>query len=252
MISRLRASFSSILSTEEGPTRLATTFFSTLFATYPSFRSLFPAALDQLGRRVVQALEYVIDNLDDEDRLLSFLAQLGRDHRKYGMEGQHYSAAREALHVAVRSTFTYAIWTPSLSAAWTQLIDLTLQTMAEAAANDDLPATWGATVVEHQRRLDDVAIVRLETDTPIPYGAGQYLSVQVPQRPRMWRYLSAAIPANPYGQLEFHVRRVSGGWVSPAIVNETRVGDRWLLSSPLGGLEVDRDCGLDVLMIGSG
>lgn len=35
-------------------------------------------------------------------------------------------------------------------------------------------------------------------------------------------------------------------------MNETQVGDRWLLSSPLGGLEVDRDSGQDVLMIGSG
>ncbi|MDV7090986.1 globin domain-containing protein [Rhodococcus opacus] len=252
VISRLRASFSSIVSTEHGRNRLTTTFYATLFAEHPEFRALFPAALDQQGHRLFQALQFVIDNLDDEGRVLGFLSQLGRDHRKYGVEGRHYFASGNALLVAVQSSFTQAIWTPSLTAAWTELLDLLLHTMADAADTDDLPAAWGATVVDHERRLDDLAIVRLETDSPIPYGAGQYLSVQIPQRPRMWRYLSAAIPANPYGQLEFHVRRVSGGWVSPAIVNETQVGDRWLLSSPLGGLEVDRDSGQDVLMIGSG
>lgn len=252
VISRLRASFSSILSTEQGRTRLATTFYSTLFAEQPEFRSLFPAALDQQKHRLFQALEFVIDNLEDQDRVLGFLAQLGRDHRKYGVEGRHYSASARALLVAVQDSFTRAIWTPSLTTAWSELIELLLHTMADAADNDDLPAAWGATVVGHERLLDDLAVVRLEADSPIPYAAGQYLSVQIPQRPRLWRYLSAAIPTNPYGQIEFHVRRVSGGWVSPAIVNETQVGDRWLLSSPLGGLEVDRADGRDVLMIGSG
>ncbi len=100
--------------------------------------------------------------------------------------------------------------------------------------------------------LPDLAIIRLEADSPIPYYAGQYMSVQIPQRPHMWRYLSAAIPPNQYGQIEFHVRRVSTGWVSPALVGETAVGDRWTIGPPLGGLHVDRESGQDVLMIASG
>ncbi|OOK69265.1 oxidoreductase NAD-binding domain protein [Mycobacterium kansasii] len=66
--------------------------------------------------------------------------------------------------------------------------------------------------------------------------------------PRRWRYLSPAIPADPDGRIEFHVRVVPGGLVSNAIVNETRPGDRWRLSSPHGGFHVDRDGG-DVLMV---
>lgn len=41
---------------------------------------------------------------------------------------------------------------------------------------------------------------------------------------------------------------VPGGLVSTAIVHETRPGDRWRLSSPHGGLRVDRQGG-DVLMV---
>ena len=80
------------------------------------------------------------------------------------------------------------------------------------------------------------------------YHPGQYVNVHVPQCPRRWRYLSPAIPADPDGGIEFHVRLVPGGLVSTAVVNETRPGDRWRLSSPHGGLRVDRDGG-DVLMV---
>ncbi|MFD4369900.1 globin domain-containing protein [Rhodococcus sp. NPDC058521] len=251
-IARLRASFASIRSTSHGPGLLSTHFYGTLFAENPHYRSLFPASMDRQGERFFRAVEFAVTSLDDPERLESFLAQLGRDHRKFGVEGHHYRSIVNPLVIAAHRAFTEAIWTPSLTVAWRDLASAIAETMADAADNDDTPAVWGATVVSHERKLDDLAVVRLECDTPIPYGAGQYLGVQVPQRPRMWRYLSPAIPTNPDGQLEFHVRRVSGGWVSPGIVSETQVGDRWLLSSPLGGLEVDRSSDRDVLMIGSG
>ncbi|EUA22955.1 oxidoreductase FAD-binding domain protein [Mycobacterium xenopi 3993] len=72
--------------------------------------------------------------------------------------------------------------------------------------------------------------------------------MSIPQCPRRWRYLTPAIPPDDNGGIEFHVRAVPGGLVSTAIVGETRPGDRWRLSSPHGGLQVDRDGG-DVLMV---
>ncbi|SKV06195.1 Phenol hydroxylase P5 protein [Mycobacteroides abscessus subsp. abscessus] len=54
----------------------------------------------------------------------------------------------------------------------------------------------------------------------MPYHCGQYVHVQVPQSPRNWRYLSLAIPPDPEGYIEFHVRAVPGGLVSGDIVNK--------------------------------
>lgn len=65
----------------------------------------------------------------------------------------------------------------------------------------------------------------------------------------MWRYLSPAVPANANGEIEFHIRSVLGGWVSPAIVGQTRVGEQWLLGSPLGGLGVPRNVKRKMLMV---
>jgi NAD(P)H-flavin reductase len=56
------------------------------------------------------------------------------------------------------------------------------------------------------------------------------------------------MPSDDQGRIEFHVRAVPGGAVSPSVVARTAPGDRWRLSSPHGGMHIDRD-GPDVLMV---
>ncbi|QBJ95942.1 flavoprotein [Rhodococcus sp. ABRD24] len=248
----IRSQFDTVTASASHRDRFARTFYAQFFARVPHCRSLFPAGMDGQRAKLVAALEYIVRGLDDTESMLPFLAQLGRDHRKYGVEREHYAAAGNALLDAMRETDSDEPWSPDRDAAWRELVALITTTMSDAADADDYPALWEGTVVSHERVLRDLAVIRLETDSPIPYAAGQYVSVQIPQRPQMWRYLSPAIPSNPFGQLEFHVRRVSGGWVSPAMVNETAVGDRWRIGSPLGGLHVDRESGKDVLMIAGG
>ncbi|RVW01299.1 FAD-binding oxidoreductase [Rhodococcus xishaensis] len=251
-IGLIRSHFADVVSTPDRRDRFARTFYTSFFARLPQCRSLFPAGMDGQRVRFVAALEYIVRGLDDTDRLLAFLAQLGRDHRKYGVQGNHYAAAANALLDAIRDVDSDVPWNRAADSAWRKFIALITTTMSDAADSDDFPALWEATVVSHERVLRDLAVIRLECDSPVPYAPGQYVSVQIPQRPQMWRYLSPAIPTNPFGQLEFHVRRVSGGWVSPAMVNQTSIGDRWRISSPLGGLHVDTDTGRDVLMIAGG
>jgi NAD(P)H-flavin reductase len=120
--------------------------------------------------------------------------------------------------------------------------------MNGAADAEHGPAWWDGTVIEHHRVSRDLAVVRLQLDRPMHYHPGQYVNIQIPQCPRRWRYLSPAVPADPSGTIEFHVRAVLGGMISTAIVGETRPGQRWRLSSPHGAMEVDRSSG-DVLMV---
>ena len=251
-IARVQLSFASITATPTGPERFATAFYTALWSETSGTRELFPAGMENMRHRFTTAVGWAVDKLTDVDGLDAFLGQLARDHRKYGVRPEHFRAAGHALLVAVRDCTPLILWTAALERTWAEVISHFTETMAVAAAEDDLPAAWGATVVGHERVLADLAIIRLETDTPIPYHAGQYMSVQIPQRPQMWRYLSAAIPPNPRGQIEFHVRRVSTGWVSGGLVGEVAVGDRWAIGPPLGGLQVHPDSGQDVLMIASG
>jgi NAD(P)H-flavin reductase/hemoglobin-like flavoprotein len=251
-ISLVRTTFKAVAAVDDGPARLTQSFYSVLFANNPDVREFFPAAMEAQRERLVHAIAYVIDQLDDPEPVLLFLAQLGRDHRKYGVVDAHYTAVGNALIFALKNFAGNEMWTDEVDNAWREAIALIASVMMEAANAETGPATWTGTVVEHKQVLQDVAVVRLQLDRPMEYGAGQYVSVTVPGRPRMWRYLSPAIPANPEGQIEFHVRRVSGGWVSPAMVGQTNLGDTWVMGSPLGALGVDRTQNRDMLMIGSG
>ncbi|MGA9870072.1 MAG: globin domain-containing protein [Rhodococcus sp. (in: high G+C Gram-positive bacteria)] len=251
-ISLVRTTFKAVAAVDGGPEKLTRSFYAILFARQPDFRDLFPASMSAQRDKLVTAIAYAIDQLEDLDRLLPFLAQLGRDHRKYDIGPAHYAGVGDALVTALEQFAGAEIWTEEVDAAWREVIAVMAGTMMEAADTDDGPPVWHGTVVEHLRVLDDVSVVRLMLDEPMDYSAGQYVSVSVPSRPRMWRYLSPSIPANAAGEIEFHIRRVSSGWVSPAIVGNTAPGDRWTFGSPLGSMTTHTAAGRDRLLIASG
>lgn len=248
----IRTTFKAVAAEEGGPERLARSFYATLFSDYPQVRDFFPAAMDSQRDRLVKAIGYALDRLEEPNKLLPFLAQLGRDHRKYGVQAEHYAAVATSLKTAMRRFAGTEMWTDEVERAWDEGLTVISETMMGAAEKEMTPAVWSGRVLENRLVLRNLAIVRLQLDQPMQYAAGQYMSVQIPSRPRMWRYLSPAVPANANGEIEFHVRGVLGGWVSPAIVGQTQVGDQWLIGSPLGGLGVPRNTKRKMLMVGCG
>src|SRR5690606_21951045 len=139
-------------------------------------------------------------------------------------------------------------WDRRLAEAVDDVVQLVVGVMSGAADAETSPPFCDGTVLEHLRPARDISVIRLKMDHALAYHPGQYVPVQVPQGRRRWRYLSPAIPADPQGYLEFHIRSVAGGMVSTAIVGEARPGDRWRVSNPHGAMEIDRDGG-DVLMV---
>ncbi len=224
-------------------------FYIRWFSFDVSPRDLFPPDMAAQRAAFAQALKWIYGELvaQRSEEPVAFLAQLGRDHRKYGVLPEHYQTLGQALYATLRYALADA-WTDAVDAAAQQSLNLITGVMSGAAEAEHGPAWWDGTVVEHLRASRDLAVVRLQLDSPMPYHPGQYVNVAVPQCPRRWRYLTPAIPPDDSGAVEFHVRAVSGGLVSNAIVNETQSGDRWRLSSPHGALQVDRDGG-DVLLV---
>ena len=224
-------------------------FYTRWFAIDTSARDLFPP--DMTGQRTsfARALAWFLGELiaQRSGEPIAFLAQLGRDHRKYGVTQRHYDTLRAAMDTALR-THLRDRWNARLEETAQDVMDLVIGVMRGAAdAEKGLPYRDG-TVVQRLRVTRDVSVIRLQLDRPLHYYPGQYVTVQVPQWPRRWRYLSPSIPADRSGAIEFHVRSVTGGMVSHAIVGETAPGDRWRVSNPHGALTVDRDGG-DVLMV---
>jgi NAD(P)H-flavin reductase/hemoglobin-like flavoprotein len=248
MVRLIRESYAQVQPRVES---VAQFFYAMLFAIAPATRELFPANMEVQRSRFFRALVHIVQHFDRPDELVPFLRQLGRDHRKFGVLAQHYDAMGIALVTALKQ-YAGPVWTPQVEKAWSDAYDLIAKTMQEAAEAEPGPAWWTARVVDHHRLTWDLAVVRVIPDRPVPYRAGQYVSVEVPQRPRLWRYLSPANTLRPDGSIEFHIRAVPGGSVSRSIVGHTQVGDTWRIGSPMGLMTVDRQSGRDVVMVAGG
>ena len=97
-----------------------------------------------------------------------------------------------------------------------------------------------------------MTIVTLEPDSPYPFRAGQYASVETMRWPRVWRPYSIANAPTADGLINLHVKAIDAGWVSSALVHHTRVGDTVRLGPPVGAMACDPRSQRDVLLLGGG
>jgi NAD(P)H-flavin reductase len=126
--------------------------------------------------------------------------------------------------------------------------------MIKAAEEDAAasPASWTAEVVKVDHRADDIAVLTIAPDQPLPFTAGQHLTVQTPRWPRVWRSYSIACMPRDDGLLALHVKAVPGGWVSNALVRYTSPGSELVLGPPLGTMTLERAAGRDLLCVAGG
>jgi NAD(P)H-flavin reductase len=230
---------------------LAKYFYALLFFALPEARDLFPINMQLQRARLLRATAHVITQLGNQDEIAPFLAQLGRDHRKFGVLPDHYGPFGRAFTAAVRHISGPA-WSVEIEHAWARAFDFVTGEMVRAAQEEPGPASWLGRVVDHRRPSPGVAIVAVQTSVPVPYRAGQYLSVETPRRPRAWRYLSPANAPGADAVLEFHVRAVPDGVVSGTLVSHTRIGDTWRIGPALGHLPFHIDPGRGLLLIAGG
>lgn len=209
-------------------------FYSTLFLTHPDIRDMFPVSMAGQRDKLVTALGQIVSRVDDLDHVVPMLHQLGRDHRRFGVGVDHYEAVREAL-LATLEHFSGGEWTDDLARNWATAYGIVADVMRRAAEEaSGLPAWWDLTVQSVERRSTDVAVLTVMPHAPLPYVAGQSIAVEVPSRPRLWRYYSPATLPQPDGTFELHVRLVPGGPVSMAIVQGIRPGDVVRAGAPVG------------------
>lgn len=234
-------------------------FSRALRSVDPDFREMFPRDPGPVLREFVRAMSWALETTEKArgdqakvEEVVDFARHLGADHRKLELTPAHHQHFGEALGSTLRHLAGRA-WDDRLQTTLTTAYRVLSSALQQGAEQDQGPARVGATVVDVLRPTRDVAVVRLVSDVMIDYHPGQYLSVLTPYSPGVWRRLSPAMPSNPAGQIEFHVRDVPGGALSGSLVRGVEVGDRWVLARPLGLLEVDRtEPYRDVLMIAGG
>jgi NAD(P)H-flavin reductase/hemoglobin-like flavoprotein len=209
-------------------------FYSTLFLSHPYTRAMFPVSMASQRDRLVTALGRIVSRVDDLDAIRPMLVQLGRDHRKFAVVRDHYPAVCDAL-LATLEHFCGAQWSDELARDWKAAYAAVSRVMIEAAdADADSPAWWEATVVSHERRTADVAVLTVRPEGRLPYQAGQSIALESPLRPRVWRYYSPASLPDDNGCFDLHVRLIDGGAVSTALVQSTQAGDGLRLGAAVG------------------
>ncbi|MEW9550932.1 globin domain-containing protein [Nonomuraea sp. NPDC050783] len=228
-------------------------FYGRLFAENPHLRAMFPPAMNVQRDRLFGALTRIVWSLDSPGGLSAYLGQLGRDHRKYGVLAEHYTAVGNALLATIRR-FAADIWDHEIEAAWVSAYTAAANHMIEAAEADAgvSPAWWPAEVVGHELRHRDIAVITLRPAQRLPYRPGQYVTVQTARWPRVWRTFSIANAPRPDNTIRLHVRSVPGGWVSTALTRHTGVGDTVMLGPAMGGMTPCERSTRDILCVAGG
>ena len=232
--------------------RVARFFYAQIFYDHPEARAMFPVVMDIQRERLLGALVRIVHGLATPENLAPYLAQLGRDHRKFGVLPEHYALVGDSLVAALRE-YGGLSWTPEVEAAWRRALGKVATVMMDAAGRAGAdPPWWTGQVIGHELRAPDVAVLTLRLDQPMRYLPGQHVMLETPRRPRLWRPYSIANAPRPDGTIDLHVKAVPGGWVSRALVHHTRPGDLLRLGAPTGPMTVDPASGRDVVCVAGG
>ena len=246
----LKASFAAVAGHGDD---VAQYFYAHLFLTHPEVREMFPLAMTEQRDRLLGALVRIVTQVDRLAELEPYLVALGRDHRKFGALAGHYPAVGASL-LATLEHFSGARWSPALAVQWSAAYAAVSEAMIRAAADADArePAWYDGEIVEIDRRTVDLAVLRVRTEQPVPYRAGQSMALQATRlRPRVWRPFTPA--TRPSGlEFDLHVRAIDGGTLSTALVRAARPGEPVRLGAPYGRLSLDPAAYRPLLMIAGG
>jgi NAD(P)H-flavin reductase/hemoglobin-like flavoprotein len=228
-------------------------FYSHLFVRNPEMRSMFPDSMRLHMEHFFTALERIVFSIDNPDQLTIFAGQLGRDHRKFGLKDRHFEPVLSVLIDTV-AHFCGHYWTEATAGAWETALGHASSIMMAAARRDAAlqPPWWIGEVVQHDLRRPDLAVLTIRPDQPLRYSAGQYLTVQVPRWPRLWRKFSIANAPRANGLIDLHVRAVPGGMVSGSLVHHCALGDTVLLGPARGEMSMPARTDRDLLCIAGG
>jgi len=230
---------------------VASYFYAHLFITNPELRALFPLTMSAQRDRLVGALGRIVSSVDDLGSVVPFVEQLGRDHRRFSVVGEHYDAVGGSL-LWTLSHFLGDEWTPEVAADWAAAYGVVATTMIGAAEQSEgsQPPWWDADVVARERVSREISTFTVRPHIELPYRSGQSMAMSIPQVPRSWRFFTPANAPREDGTIDLNVAALAGGTVSGPFVGKVVVGDVIRIGAPVGtGLVLDPDDDADLLMV---
>jgi hemoglobin-like flavoprotein len=112
-------------------------FYNKLFELDPSLKALFKGDMKEQGRKLMATLKVAVAGLDNLEKLVPVVQDLGRRHAGYGVKPPHYTTVATALLWTLEQGLEEA-FTPEVKSAWAAVYGLLAETMIAAAK--DVPA----------------------------------------------------------------------------------------------------------------
>lgn len=112
---------------------LSLLFYGRLFELNPALRPMFRSDIAVQGRKLMDMLTAVIDNLDHLEDLAPAIRAMGQRHVGYGVQLEHYDAVKTALIWALGQALDTEFY-PEIKTAWSSVIEAISTVMKEGAA----------------------------------------------------------------------------------------------------------------------
>lgn len=108
----------------------ATLFYSRLFQLDPALQNLFLHDMKAQGDKLMSVLAVAVNGLNDLERLIPVVRDLGARHVRYGVRPEHYWTVGEAL-LWTLETGLGDDFTTDVKQAWAEVYRLLSSTMVE-------------------------------------------------------------------------------------------------------------------------
>lgn len=108
-------------------------FYKRLFELAPHLRPLFPDAIEDQSKKLIDVLAAALGMLEKPEDLRIMLGQLGARHVDYGVKPEHYDIVGAAL-LDMLASILGRDFNPALREAWTSLYSAISTTMLAGAA----------------------------------------------------------------------------------------------------------------------
>jgi hemoglobin-like flavoprotein len=108
-------------------------FYGRLFDLDPSLRRLFKIDMKEQSKKLVGTLDALVQGIDDWEKIVPVLRELGQRHVGYGVKEQHYDTVCSALVWAFGQALQPG-FDDEVRAAWTAVIRAVNEQMKIGAA----------------------------------------------------------------------------------------------------------------------
>ncbi|MBL8523636.1 MAG: hemin receptor [Betaproteobacteria bacterium] len=129
-IALVRSSFAEVSPIADSAAKL---FYSRLFELDPGLRRLFKSNIEAQGSKLMNMITAAVCLLDQPEKLMPVVRNLGQRHTAYGVEDHHYETVGAALLWTLEKGLG-AAFTPEVENAWAAVYGTLAMTMKEAAS----------------------------------------------------------------------------------------------------------------------